>query len=193
MSRSAEVLSQFGGQVFADFCAYPPIRGQLLFAGQIGKASADAFRTATEAMSTLNKTAAEVMVRGSATACTDVTGFGLLGHACEMADGSGVTLSIDLNAVPLLAGVGGLVRQGLVPAGCYRNRDHFIKSLAIASASVCDDELIPLFDPQTSGGLLICIPPEQAVLFEREAADRGIYAVRIGRAVTRGECAVILA
>ena len=86
-----------------------------------------------------------------ATACTDVTGFGLIGHALEMAVGAGVTIRLKLADVPVMAGVAEFINDGLVPAGCYRNRDYYLPQ---CSSHYGPDLLLPLFDPQTSGGLL---------------------------------------
>jgi selenide,water dikinase len=141
-------------------------------------------------MTTLNDAAARIMTECRANAGTDVTGFGLIGHASEMARGAGVTLVLDLQAVPILPGVFDLIRDGLVPAGCYRNRDFYARLLLDARpsrnaepAALPADDLIPLFDPQTSGGLLIALPPQSADTFLRTAAERGCFAVLIGEVV----------
>lgn len=147
---------------------------------------------ATRWMTMLNREAARLMVSCGATACTDVTGFGLLGHVCEMARGGGVTMRISLDAVPVLPGVDALVDDGLVPAGCYRNRDHFSSSVLIDSPfTIHHSQVLPMYDPQTSGGLLIALPPEQARQFAREAEGAGIFAVRIGE-VAGGGASVVL-
>lgn len=129
-------------------------------------------------MTMLNKAAAELMKECNATAATDVTGFGLIGHACEMARGAGVTIALDLRSIPLMTGVEELVAEGMVPAGCYRNRDHYLPFINAPCAD--PDTLLPLFDPQTSGGLLIALSPEDAELFLSEALRREIYALQVG-------------
>jgi selenide,water dikinase len=129
-------------------------------------------------MTTLNRAAAELMTECGASAATDVTGFGLIGHAVEMARGAGVTLRINLAAIPIMQGVDELVADGMLPAGCYRNRDHYLPLLA--GTHTDSDALLPLFDPQTSGGLLIALAPEVAERFLTSAQDRGIFARRIG-------------
>jgi len=118
------------------------------------------------------------MVECRAGAATDVTGFGLIGHACEMARGAGVTLRIDLSAVPLMNGLSELIADGMLPAGCYRNRDHYLP--LIDGKHRDSDALLPLFDPQTSGGLLIALAPKNADQFMRSAEGLGIFARRIG-------------
>jgi selenide, water dikinase len=135
-------------------------------------------------MGGLNAAAAAIMSSCGAHAATDVTGFGLMGHALEMAAAAGVTFRLNLRAIPLMAGVPGLVADGLVPAGCYRNRDHYQRQIV---ADAGGDDLLPLFDPQTSGGLLIALPPGEDDRFLREADRKGCYAVRIGEVVARRE------
>jgi selenide, water dikinase len=129
-------------------------------------------------MTTLNRAAAELMSECHASAATDVTGFGLIGHATEMARGAGVTLRIDLATVPLMAGLTALVADGMLPAGCYRNKDHFMPLLA--GKHTDNDALLPLFDPQTSGGLLVALASGDADHFMSLADRRGIFARRIG-------------
>ena len=125
----------------------------------------------------LNDRAAALMLRCGASAATDVTGFGLAGHALEMARGAGVTLRIATERVPLFPAVRDLIADGLVPAGCYRNRDHCAPHVA---GDAADDRFLPLFDPQTSGGLLVALAPERAGEFLRLAAHEGLFAVEIG-------------
>ena len=136
-------------------------------------------------MTMLNKDAAELMLECGANSATDVTGFGLIGHACEMAVAAGVTIRLELDKVPVMAAVAGLIGDGLVPAGCYRNRDHYARF--VASGRGGGDELLPLFDPQTSGGLLISLPPAAAELFQTRAAAMGLFAVSIGCVLARRE------
>lgn len=146
-------------------------------------------------MATLNAEAARIMLECGASACTDVTGFGLIGHASEMARGAGVTLALELARVPVMAGVAELMRDGLIPAGCYRNRDFYSRLLLDArtppapkGTGVPADDLLPLFDPQTSGGLLISLSPESAETFLRKASDSGCFAVPIGEVLpARGQ------
>jgi selenide,water dikinase len=132
-------------------------------------------------MTTLNRAAAELMVACHASAATDVTGFGLIGHAVEMARGAGVTLRIDLAAVPLMDGLAALVADGMLPAGCYRNRDHFLPM--VGSKHRDSDALLPLFDPQTSGGLLMALAPQDAGRYLEDAGQKGIFARLIGSVV----------
>jgi selenide,water dikinase len=136
-------------------------------------------------MTRLNDTAAALMLECGANACTDVTGFGLIGHSVEMAKGADVTIRLRHGAVPVITGVEGLIRDGLVPAGCYRNRDYYTQYLN--TGGIADDELLPLFDPQTSGGLLISFPPLSAEKFLQRAGEAGCFARRIGEVLTACE------
>lgn len=121
-----------------------------------GLADAKTVETVTRIMATLNKDAAEVMTRYPVHACTDITGFGLLGHLAEMVQGSGLGLMIFADRIPLIPEALEYAAMGLIPAGAYRNRE-FREAMTEISPNV--DRLIQhiLFDPQTSGGLLICV------------------------------------
>ena len=116
-------------------------------------------------MTTLNKAARDVMVRYRVHACTDVTGFGLLGHGLEMAQGSGVDLEIDVGAVDFLPAAAALAKMGILPEGMYRNRAFAEPSVDPGEAELWQQDL--LYDPQTSGGLLMAADPADAeALFE---------------------------
>lgn len=133
-------------------------------------------------MTTLNRAAADLMRTCNATAATDVTGFGLIGHASEMARGAGTTIQLELDSIPLMHGVAGLAADGMLSAGCYRNRDHYIP---LCSFNECDaDRLLPLFDPQTSGGLMVALSPAGAERFLEQAVEQGIFARKIGRVLS---------
>ena len=127
-------------------------------------------------MTLLNARAAELMVELGASSATDVTGFGFIGHASEMALGAGLTFRIELARVPIMDGVAGLVQDGLIPAGCYRNRDYYGHQVS----GITGDPLLPLFDPQTSGGLLIALPPAAAREYLARSASAGAFAVCLG-------------
>jgi len=141
-------------------------------------AASDTIGEAVRWMTTLNRAAAELMAECRASAATDVTGFGLIGHASEMARGAGVTMRLELASIPLMNGVTELIADGMLPAGCYRNRDHY--QPLIAPEHPDSDALLPLFDPQTSGGLLIALAPQDADRFMTAADKLGIFARRIG-------------
>jgi len=132
---------------------------------------------AIESMLTLNREACERMLEVDAHGCTDVTGFGLLGHAREMALASGVTLEINVAAVPLLPGAAEYAAAGAIPGGLLNNRD-FVGPCVEGDLAGRD----LLFDPQTSGGLLIPMSEADAAIFARGFPA----AARIGRVVTKG-------
>lgn len=126
-----------------------------------GKASDDAIAAATRAMTTSAAGASRKMVELGASACTDITGFGLLGHAYELAKASRVTLAIDSSAVPLMPDVLELIRAGMLTRGDKNNRVYVGDTVQISEA-VSAEMQSALFDPQTAGGLLISIKPEAA-------------------------------
>lgn len=114
----------------------------------------------TQEMVRLNKTASELMQQTGVNACTDVTGFGFLGHACEMIQNGEVGLEIDHSTVPILEKAPEFAQMGLIPAGTYRNRD-FRTSMIEFAAGIPDWISDVFFDPQTSGGLLISVSPQK--------------------------------
>lgn len=114
---------------------------------------------AVKAMTTLNKYAAELARGFDVHSCTDVTGFGLAGHAMEMAKGSGKTLVINTEKLPVLSGAQEYAEMGLIPAGAYRNREYLEEDI---ESRICGWREDLLFDPQTSGGLLLAVTPETA-------------------------------
>jgi selenide,water dikinase len=126
-----------------------------------GLASADLVQLVTGAMATLNRTAAEVMDRFPVHACTDVTGFGLLGHLAEMVVGSGHGVGIESARIPVFPETDGLATMGIIPAGAHRNRQ-YREGMIEFSPSVSRSMQDILFDPQTSGGLLISVAGEKA-------------------------------
>jgi selenide,water dikinase len=119
-------------------------------------ASKEITEKVTQNMATLNKVAAEVMQDYPVHACTDITGFGFLGHLAEMVDGSGCGVRIKAGRVPLYPEALEYAAMGLVPAGAYRNRE-FREKMVDFAASVDRNTQDVLFDPQTSGGLLISV------------------------------------
>lgn len=121
--------------------------------------SPESIAQAIDVMSTLNRAAAEAMLAVGVNACTDVTGFGLLGHLHEMAEGSGLTAVIRANSVPILPGVLDLIDEDVVPGGS-RSNEQFLAPFVRWDA-VEDRLRVALVDAQTSGGLLIAVPPER--------------------------------
>jgi selenide,water dikinase len=143
---------------------------------------------ATKSMTTLNFRAAEVAASGKFTvhAATDVTGFGLIGHAREMAAGSGVSLRVDSAKVPLLEGAMDCVRNGFIPGGLKNNRE-FAECLVGYEANVPEEIRTILFDPQTAGGLLLSVARSDADSLVTALNDVGVPAVEIGEVLPQGK------
>jgi selenide,water dikinase len=145
----------------------------------------------TTLMSTLNRAASEAMVEAGAHAATDVTGFGLVGHAKEMAEGSGVTLEIVLADVPLIDGALETISKGLAPGGLFSNQHYY--SRFVEQRADADRRSVELmFDPQTSGGLLVSLAPEDVDAFCSELTGRGGTGHVIGRVAERGDHDIVL-
>ena len=137
-------------------------------------------------MSTLNRAASEAMQKIGVHACTDITGFGLLGHSYEMAAGSEVDLKIDSSKVPLMKKVIELIEKDSIPGGAYSNMQYFGQWVDF-NDSVAKANRIALFDPQTSGGLLISVPAEKAGDLLKELQENSVeLAGIIGEVVEKG-------
>jgi selenide,water dikinase len=136
---------------------------------------------AEESMTTLNRAACEAMLDYDVHACTDVTGFGLIGHSREMALGSNVTLVIDVSAVRFLPGAEEYARLGAVPGG-QKNNYEFASCVVEKNCDLTPEIETLLYDPQTAGGLLISLPEKQADAL----LARLPFACRLGRVIERG-------
>jgi len=127
----------------------------------------------TEIMSCLNGAAKDESIRFDISACTDVTGFGLLGHACEMIENQDIGLRIDTHKIPLIEKAMDFANMGIVPAGTHRNRDFrrgCLKGYETTKPAFMD----VLFDPQTSGGLLIAVKREEGGTMEKALREKGV-------------------
>jgi selenide, water dikinase len=127
---------------------------------------------AVNSMVQLNADAATIMLNHEVHAATDVTGFGLLGHAFKMAEGSDLTLVFEESDLPLLQGALEQVRAGMIPGGGTRNREYYARHVKI-SDEVSEEMVSLAFDPQTSGGLLISVPESQSVAMLAELHEAG--------------------
>ena len=127
---------------------------------------------AIEWMSRLNKTAGQLALEFDLHGGTDITGFGLLGHGLEMAEASGVRLSIENSKVPLLSGARGYAEKGTFPGGAFDNKGHVGENVRF-DVGVDEPAQMLLFDPQTSGGLLLGVPREKLSAFETRARELG--------------------
>ncbi len=166
--------------------------GLLAFAGQIGRAPNGSLEAAARSMARLNRDAARLMVELGAHACTDVTGFGLIGHLSAMAAASGVDVEIAWDDLPVLPGVLQCLADGIVPGAVERNREASGENLVAGEG--LDHVMADLcFDPQTSGGLLIAIAREKLPpLLERLHASGDGASARIGEVCGPGSGQVIL-
>jgi len=157
-----------------------------------GLVSEELTERVTDCMSTLNKKASELMQEIGVHACTDVTGYGLLGHSIQVAESSQVCLELHLDSVPYFPEVIEFSRQGLCPGGLFRNKDYYSCKVEI-SDEIPEYMQNVLYDAQTSGGLLICLEPDKAELLLNRLQQAGIAdAAIIGEVVSEPEGRVIL-
>ena len=143
------------------------------------------YASAVEQMTALNDRAAQIMLEAGATACTDITGFGLLGHLYEMISAGNTAARIYFRKVPFLEQAYSLALMGMVPAGAYRNLQYLEKQLRW-EANIDDAEKIILADPQTSGGLLMAVPREEARSASEALLKAGVNGAEIGEIVESG-------
>jgi selenide,water dikinase len=166
--------------------------GTIAFAAQIGRAPAGSPESAAHWMAVLNKSASELMVELGAHACTDVTGFGLMGHLAAMAAASNVDVEITWDDIPVLPGTLECLAEGIVPGATERNRESS-GHVVVAEENVEPAMLDLCFDAQTSGGLLIAIPPTAADTFVSRVRKSGMTeAAVIGRVRQSGSGRVLL-
>ena len=135
-------------------------------------ASASAIQEAQTVMASLNKKGKQVVEKYDVSACTDITGFGLLGHCVEMASASEVTFEINVKDVVYFQDAIDYAKMGLIPAGAYKNRGYSIGK--VESGSIPEYYLDLLYDPQTSGGLLISVSPENVQGMLNDFAKAGM-------------------
>ncbi len=150
------------------------LKGELL--------SEDDIPEAIAGMITLNRAASEAMLEVGVSGCTDITGFGLVGHASEMATASGVAMNISVSDLPLYPRAREMAELGLVPVGAHRNRKFYFSR--VHGQDGCDPVVLDILsDPQTSGGLLIAVSPERTDMLSEALAQRGIPAFLVGEVV----------
>ena len=190
----ARVLANAGAQPGDALLLTKPIgTGVIATALKFGRAPQEAIAAATRSMTTLNRAAAGVLERmapGVVHACTDITGFGLIGHGSEMAVASACSLELVADSVPLIDGARELVR-GNIPGGGRTNREHFANGVSVAPG--VDGAVVDLmYDPQTSGGLLIAVSDSNASDVVSALAAAGVVATRIGRAVVSADARILV-
>ena len=166
--------------------------GTISFAAQVGKAKAAWLKEIGRSMSALNRKASEIMVETGVRAATDVTGFGLLGHLSEMAVQSGVTAEVYADAVPLFEGLLYCLRKQIISGAVERNREYASKFVE-RDKDVKEELETALYDPQTSGGLLMCVGAKKAEAVLKKLKGAGLAgAAVIGRIVERSEGKILL-
>jgi len=179
----ARILAKGGAQVGDHLILTKPLGvGLITTALKQGKAAPNHVAAAVESMSTLNRHAAHLAQRFEAHACTDITGFGLLGHSLEMASASNVQFSFRMNNIPILPGARTYAEQEIFPGGLGRNRD-FVTPHTTFADSVDAANRALLFEPETSGGLLIALAPDQAIAYLAQAEVDDLFARRIGEVI----------
>ena len=153
-------------------------------------ASAQEIEEAVQVMSTLNKYAADICRDYEVHCCTDVTGFGLAGHALEMAKGSKKTLVIETGKVPILEGVQNYANMGMIPAGAYRNREFAKEDVKSLVKDIWLEDVV--YDPQTSGGLLLAVPKEAAEELLQALSELSLPSSMVGVVMKPEDKALIL-
>lgn len=180
IARESEILSN-GGARSGDILILTKALGSgiLTTADKAGLLSPEDHQTLVATLAALNRWPYEQIKGLDVSACTDITGFGLIGHAAEMAEAAGLTFNIHAEALPLLPQALELARDGIIPAGAYKNRDfmcgHFeaSKAIALELEDIC-------FDPQTSGGLLYTMSPDSAQEYLKRCQRAGLDVRIIG-------------
>ena len=161
--------------------------GIITTAGKNGVANAETMSRAIEVMATLNNAASDAMMEVGINACTDITGFGLLGHLQSMVEASGVSARVHLSKLPLIEGTRDLAQAGVAPGGTHRNLESIDKVTSWDDSITKEDKLI-LSDAQTSGGLLIAVPGEKLPQLMESLSSRGVEeAAVVGEVVERDD------
>ena len=170
----AKLIIKEGAEVGDELILTKPLgTGIVSTALKGGMAGEEAVASIAASMTTLNKRASELMLESGVHACTDITGYGLLGHACGMIENSQVGIEIHIAAIPFFAETKGYARMGLVPGGTQRNKE-FRLNMIEQAYEIGDDMWNLLFDPQTSGGLLISVPGKKAEALLQNLRQNGI-------------------
>lgn len=189
----AHILKNVGAQPGDVLVLTKPLGSGILTTGvKAGLVDDGAYTALTTHMATLNAEAgAALRDCGGVHACTDITGFGLLGHSYEMAAGSDVTIRLDSGALPPMEGAKALAEMGIIPAGAYRNLD-YVKPHMTVSAQVPQWQVDLAADPQTSGGLLAAVAPQDAPALLRQLQAAAPWSAIVGQVLPKGEAAIVI-
>lgn len=153
-------------------------------------ASSEIYEEAVKVMTTLNKYAGEIIVNYQVNACTDVTGFGIMGHSFEMASASGITIKLNQNKIPVIKGAREFAEMGLVPAGTYNNKNYLDGKYSLKDVPEWLEDI--LFDPQTSGGLLISVPRDEVEKIMTDLDKLELKSAVIGEVIEKGQVPIIV-
>lgn len=153
-------------------------------------ASKEVYNEAVKVMTTLNKYAGEIIVDYNINACTDITGFGIMGHGYEMASASDITIKLFKDKIPVIKGAREYAEMGLVPAGTYNNKGYLENKYKLVDIPEWLEDI--LFDPQTSGGLLISTPKDQVESIMERLMDLEIKSAIIGEVIDKDEVPLIV-
>ncbi len=186
------VLTKGGARPGDSLILTKPIgTGIISTAAKGGIASDELMGRVAECMATLNKPASEVLLEVGVNACTDITGFGLLGHACEMIQDGEVGMKIRTASVPVFPEAIEFAKMGMIPGGTHRNKE--FRSKMVDSAGIPDFMLDILFDPQTSGGLFMSVSHEKAILLLDKLKEAGVTdAAIVGEVVSHPRQRIII-
>lgn len=153
-------------------------------------ASSEIYEEAVKVMTTLNKYAGEIIVNYQVNACTDVTGFGIMGHSFEMASASDITIRLNQNNIPIIKGAREFAEMGLVPAGTYNNKNYLDGKYILKDVPQWLEDI--LFDPQTSGGLLISVPKGEVEKIMTDLNKLELKSAVIGEVIEKEQVPIIV-
>jgi len=170
-----------------------PVGAGLIMAGhRIGEVNGDSLKTVLDSMKQLNKAGALIMQKYGIKCATDVTGFGMAGHAMKMALGSSVTIKIDSKRVPFFDNSLELLELGCIPGACFRNLE-FVENDCLFEKSLHYNFKMLLLDAQTSGGLLMCAPPDICETILTDLIDAGyIHSAIVGEVIDKQSASIII-
>jgi selenide,water dikinase len=187
------VITKAGAQVGDSLILTKPLGvGLITTALKAQEADPEHIEGAVKSMLRLNRAAAQAMQEVGVNACTDITGFALLGHAWEMAERSKVGLKISVSALPVLPGALDYAARGFIPGGLVRNRHYILENdRAILPEGLSEEMIDLLFCPETSGGLLISVPPDRLTLLQELLTQRGEEHWLIGEVIEGDKIEVV--
>lgn len=186
-----KVLKNYGCKVGEKLILTKPLGTGIINTAIKGEiASKDAYDMAVKVMATLNKYAGEIIQKYNVSACTDITGFGIMGHGYEMASGSDVTLKLYKDNIPYIKEAREYAEMGLVPEGSYNNRHYLEGKYTLIGVDTWLEDI--LFDPQTSGGLLISASAEECDKILMELNELELPSMIIGEVVDKGDSFILV-